>query len=255
MTRRLLVVTAIAAMAAAVLLGMARPSATARGAAEGSVPAGRALYQAGCATCHGPHGEGLEGWPSIVDAGAAAADFQLRTGRMPFTQERGEQALRKPPAYDDAEIRDLVAYVASLGDGPAVPEVRTSDDLLQRGRFLFISNCAPCHGATGNGGAVGGGAIAWPLHQVTPQLVAEAMITGPGQMPVFDLPTDDRNAVATYVEYLRNAPTPGGFAIGGIGPVPEGLVAWLVGMGLMALIVVLVGREWRRPSPPAEERE
>lgn len=255
MIRRLILASAIAVTTAAMLLAVARPPAAAQEGGTGSVDAGRALYKASCATCHGPDGEGIEGWPSIVNAGAAAADFQLRTGRMPFTQERGEQALRKPPAYDDAEIRDLVAFVASLGDGPNIPDVHTDDGLLQRGQLLFATNCAPCHGATGNGGAVGGGAIAWPLHQVTPQLVAEAMITGPGQMPVFDLPDDDRNAVVTYVEYLRDAPSPGGFAIGGIGPVPEGLVAWLVGMGLLGLVVVLVGREWRRTTPPPEDAE
>lgn len=255
MRRRLLLASAIAVTSMAVLLGVARPPAAAQEATQGSVEAGRALYQANCATCHGPDGRGVDGWPSIQNAGAAAADFQLRTGRMPFTQERGEQALRKPPAYDDAEIRDLVAYVASLGGGPPIPDVRTGSDLLQRGQLLFATNCAPCHGATGNGGAVGGGAIAWPLHQATPQLVAEAMITGPGQMPVFDLPDRDRNAVATYVEYLRDAPSPGGFAIGGIGPVPEGFVAWLVGMGLLGVVVILVGRDWRHDDTPPVEPE
>ena len=210
----------------------------------GSIERGEALYRASCATCHGMDGRGVDGWPAIGDAGAAAADFQLRTGRMPFVQEMGEQAQRKRPAFDEAEIRDLVAYVASLGEGPEIPEVRIDEALLPDGQRLFSGNCAPCHGATGNGGAVGGGAIAWPLHDSEPVIVAEAMITGPGQMPVFDLPAEQRDAVVTYVEYLRSAPTPGGLAVGGIGPVPEGFVAWMVGMGLLGVIVVLVGRSW-----------
>jgi ubiquinol-cytochrome c reductase cytochrome c subunit len=94
---------------------------------------------------------------------------------------------------------------------------------------------------------VGGGALAPPLNQADAVEVAEAMLIGPGQMPVFsDLSEQDRNAVASYVLYLQGAPHPGGFSIGGIGPVPEGLVAWLVGFGLMLLIVVLVARDWRR---------
>ena len=70
------------------------------------------------------------------------------------------------------------------------------------------------------------------------------------------VPAEQRDAVVTYVEYLRSAPTPGGLAVGGIGPVPEGFVAWMVGMGLLGVIVVLVGRSWdgedRTPCrPPA----
>ena len=213
----------------------------------GSVERGEALYRVGCQTCHGPEGEGVERWPPIADSGAAAADFQLRTGRMPYTGEPGQQAQPKPPAYDEQEIRDLVAYVDSLGDGPAIADVETREPLLQRGRDLFALNCAPCHGATGNGGAVGGGAIAWPITDDPPRIVAGAMVSGPGQMPVFALPDDDLDAVVTYVEYLgEDATDPGGLAIGGIGPVPEGFVAWLVGMGLLALVVYFVGREWDR---------
>ena len=240
---------AAAAVVIAVVTAVASLSdmpARAQTAERGSVDRGAALYQAGCATCHGSAGEGVGDWPAIAEAGEASADFQLRTGRMPFAQELGEQAQRKPPAYDEQEIRDLVAFVGSLGDGPPIPEPHLDDSLLSEGQQLYAVNCAPCHGAGGNGGAVGGGAIAWPLTDSPPVIVAEAMITGPGQMPVFDLPEDERDAVITYVEYLRSAPTPGGFAIGGIGPVPEGFVAWLVGLGLLAMIAYLVGREWDR---------
>ena len=218
----------------------------------GSAEQGARLYEAGCATCHGPEGAGVGPWPSIVNSGEAGADFQLRTGRMPFSGEPGEQAQRKPPAYDEAEIRDLVAFVASLGEGPAIPEVRVDEDLLVDGQRLFAVNCAPCHGATGNGGAVGENAIAPPLIGVEPFIVGEAMVHGPGQMPVFDWPEDDLSAVVTYVEHLGTAPNPGGFAIGGICPVPEGLVAWLVGMGLLVLIVIGVGRSWDRKDEPEE---
>ena len=212
----------------------------------GSVERGARLYEVNCSTCHGPEGEGVGGWPAIADAGEASADFQLRTGRMPFAQELGEQAQRKPPAYDEQEIRDLVAFVGSLGDGPEIPDFTLDESLLSEGQQLFAVNCAPCHGASGNGGALGGGAIAWPLTDAPPLIVAEAMITGPGQMPVFDLPQNELDAVVTYAEYLRHAPTPGGFSIGGIGPVPEGFVAWILGLAVLVLIVYLIGREWDR---------
>ena len=207
---------------------------------------GARLFAQSCASCHGAEGRGTSHGPSLLEAGAASADFQLRTGRMPFTGQPGEQTKRKPPAFDDASIQALVAHVASIGDGPEIPSVTVDDALLPRGSQLFIADCAACHGATGNGGAVGGGSIAPPLGEATPLQVAEAMLTGPGQMPIFDLPEQDVDAIATYVAHLQDAVQPGGFEIGGIGPVPEGFVAWIAGMGALLLIVVLIGREWRR---------
>lgn len=232
------------------LMVVGRSVTAQEGASAGSAERGAALYRAGCATCHGADGEGVDPWPAIANAGEAAADFQLRTGRMPYTGEPGQQTQPKPPAYDEQEIRDLVAFVGSLGDGPPIPEVRTDEALLPQGYELFALNCAPCHGATGNGGAVGGGAIAWPLSNSDPRTVGEAMLTGPGQMPVFDLGDDSIAAVATYVEFLQSADDPGGFDIGGIGPVPEGFVAWMVGMGMLVGIVYLVGRRWDRTGHP-----
>src|SRR5262245_58205015 len=59
------------------------------GASDGAgnpalVAAGRALYQTGCSSCHGEDATGTDDVPSLVGVGAAAADFQLRTGRMPL---------------------------------------------------------------------------------------------------------------------------------------------------------------------------
>jgi len=213
---------------------------------DGDPAAGAALFRTSCSTCHGPDGSGTDNGPSLVGVGAASADFQLRTGRMPFAGPRGTQPERKPPAFAPDEIEDLVAYVASLGDGPAIPPVRLDAELLSRGQALYVGNCAPCHGATANGGAVGGGSIAPPLDRATDVQVAEAVVVGPGQMPAFNFGEADRNAVVSYVDYLRSAPNPGGLSIGGIGPVPEGFVAWAVGMALLAAIVYLVGREWAR---------
>jgi ubiquinol-cytochrome c reductase cytochrome c subunit len=208
------------------------------------VAQGATLFATSCASCHGQDGQGSEFGPPLIGVGAAAADFQLRTGRMPFSDKPGVQAKRKPPAFDDRQIRQLVAYVASLGDGPPIPQVAVNDGYVSRGQQLFVVNCAPCHGATANGGAVGGGAVAPALDVATPVQVAEAMLTGPGQMPVFDFDAADVNAVASYIDYLHGSSHPGGFSIGGIGPVPEGFVGWVLGMGLLFVIVVLVGRQW-----------
>ena len=213
----------------------------------GDTVAGHTVFLARCAVCHGSQGQGTDQAPSLVGVGAAAADFELRTGRMPYTGPPNGQAVRKPPAFDDATIRDLVAYVASLGPGPQIPSPQAGNQDLSAGEHAFIANCAPCHGATANGGAVGGGALAPPLNKANPVEIAEAMLIGPGQMPVFsDLPGTDRDAIVSYVLYLQGAPNPGGFSIGGIGPVPEGFVGWVVGFGLMLLLVVLIARDWRK---------
>jgi ubiquinol-cytochrome c reductase cytochrome c subunit len=210
------------------------------------VAAGRALYSARCASCHGSDGHGTTFGPPLIGVGGAAADFQLRTGRMPFSGAPGTQAVRKPPAFDDQTIRNLVAYVASLGSGPAIPQPRIDSADLPAGQQLFIANCAPCHGATARGGAVGGGALAPALDKATPVEVAEAMIIGPGEMPVFSGFSDaDRNAIATYVMFIQTQPNPGGASIGGIGPVPEGFAGWVLGLGLILVVVLVVGRDWR----------
>jgi ubiquinol-cytochrome c reductase cytochrome c subunit len=215
---------------------------------DAQVEAGRVLYQASCVSCHGPDGAGTAIGPPLTQAGAASADFQLSTGRMPFAGPPGTQTRRKPPAFTADQRAQLVAYVASIGQGPDIPSVTLDERRLASGQELFVGNCAPCHGATGNGGAVGGGSLAPPLGQATSLQVAEAMLTGPGQMPVFDIGPDGQNAVATYVDDLQHAPQPGGFSIGGIGPVPEGFVAWVVGIGLMLIIVYLIGRRWDRAA-------
>jgi ubiquinol-cytochrome c reductase cytochrome c subunit len=244
----LLALLAVATLlAVAVSVAAARPEGATRTVPSiaGASSAGRDLYLVSCSSCHGADGSGTAVGPSILNAGAAGADFQLSTGRMPFAGAPGTQAKRKPPAFDQQQIDELVGYVASLGHGPAIPAVRIDEALLPRGQDLFINNCAPCHGSTARGGAVGGGALAPPLQEATNLQVAEAVVFGPGQMPAFSFSTADRDALVTYVDFLQTAPDPGGFAIGGIGPVPEGLVAWLLGMGTLLLIAVLIGRDWR----------
>jgi ubiquinol-cytochrome c reductase cytochrome c subunit len=249
------VVTALfAAPVAAVLLGIGLHSANAT-AGEGprdpdAVERGRELYLIGCASCHGADGGGTSRGPDLRGVGAAAADFQLRTGRMPATQG-DRQAVRKPPAYSRDEIKDLVAYVASLGPGPPIPDVVTPAGDLQEGAQLYLDNCAACHSASGNGGALSLGRDAPTLHEATPVETAEAVRTGPGQMPVFGPETLTRqqlNSVVRYVEYLKKPENPGGFSLGLVGPITEGLVAILIGLGALMLV-----SRWIEPPAVREE--
>lgn len=143
-----------------------------------------------------------------------------------------------------------MSYVASLGDGPPVPEVDPARGDLARGGVLYRANCAPCHNAAGIGGALTFGASAPPLGPASATVVASAMRTGPGQMPVFGpevFDDDDVNDIVRYVRYLQSPADPGGAPLGRAGPIPEGFVAWVFGMGLVVLATLWIGTRVRRP--------
>ena len=206
---------------------------------------GRELYRMGCASCHGVEGVGAVGGPAIVDAGAASAHFYLTTGRMPHAGGPEAQAVRKDPAYSPEEIEDLVAYVASLGEGFEIPYVDLSEGSVQEGGDLFRGVCAACHSASGAGGALSFGQNAPSLDQATPVQVYEAMLVGPGQMPVFGPPSyseEELNGIVAYVETLQELEDPGGFSLGRVGPIPEGFVAVIIGTGATVLAAFLIGR-------------
>jgi ubiquinol-cytochrome c reductase cytochrome c subunit len=230
--------------------------AVSSGASEGSpstgnavtdVSAGENLFLTSCASCHGPQGAGTAVAPDIRQAGAAAADFVLRTGRMPLA-DLNNPGQRGAPLFDNAQIEALVSYVASLGNGPAIPNVVTAGADTARGRDLFVANCAACHGPGGGGGAVGGGFVAPPLVGDSATTVGEAAITGPGPMPRFSFAPDELNDLAAYVEYLNDVPHPGGATGPAVGPVTEGFVAGMVLLGLLLVARWVAVRRQRSGS-------
>jgi ubiquinol-cytochrome c reductase cytochrome c subunit len=162
---------------------------------------------------------------------------------MPLSDPH-EEAVRKRPAYTNDEIDALVAYVGSLSNGPKLPAVDVEHADVAAGGELFRANCAPCHSASGAGGALSYGNAAPPLSQAEPLQVGAAVRSGPGQMPVFGPEVlDDKQLsdVAAYVQYLRHPQDPGGVPIGRTGPVPEGFVAWFFGMGALVALVAWIG--------------
>ncbi|MEX2660007.1 MAG: c-type cytochrome [Acidimicrobiales bacterium] len=205
------------------------------------IAAGEALYEVGCVSCHLPGGVGGDRGPTIVDAGAASAHFYLTTGRMPLAT--GGQAEPKAPAYSPDQIEALVAYVASLGDGPEIPDVDLGAADLAEGGELYRTGCAACHQAAGAGGALSYGTNAPSLMSATPVQVVEAMIVGPGQMPVFGrLSDEERDSIARYVLALQEIEDPGGLSLGRVGPIPEGFVALIIGTGATLLAALWIGR-------------
>ncbi|QFG25803.1 c-type cytochrome [Actinomadura sp. WMMB 499] len=239
---------------------------------------GKQLFDKNCASCHGLNGEGTKdaegNWiaPSLIGVGAASVDFQVSTGRMP-AMNPGAQVPRKDPIpvfdtdietdYEDPKERaeaekqkaeaednlhDLIAYVDSLGGGPAIPPESVTDpeggDAALGGK-LFRTNCAQCHNFTGQGGALTGGKYAPPLStsDVTPTQIYEAMLTGPQAMPVFNDTTitpKEKQAIIAYLVETREEPNPGGWGLGRMGPVSEGLAGWLFGIGFLVLAAMWI---------------
>ncbi|GIH81536.1 c-type cytochrome [Planobispora longispora] len=228
-------------------------AAIASGRAD-DVAEGKKLFQQSCASCHGLSAEGIEGrGPTLVGVGAAAVDFQVSSGRMPLATLTAQAPRKKPaPWVNEDTIRQLGAYVQSLGGGPTVPAAEQVDPAKgnkAKGGELFRANCIQCHNFVGAGGALTQGKYAPELTEATPTQIYEAMITGPQAMPVFNdsiiTPEQKRDMIA-YVIGLQHEPNPGGAGLGRIGPVTEGLVLWVVGISLLVLAAIWITAKKRQ---------
>ena len=230
------------------------------------VAKGRQLFLVGCAFCHGQNGEGVKTengnqiGPPLIGVGAAAVDFQVGTGRMPLAQP-GAQAPRKEPTYSDDEVAALAAYVASLGPGPSIPTAhdysvdglskQQREEAIVRGGQIFLTNCTACHNFEGSGGAMPRGGYAPKIRGVDPKHIYEAMLTGPQAMDTFsngNLSPEEKRDVIAYLGSLNEAPGYGGFGLGGLGPVSEGLFAWLVGLGALVGFAVWIAAHTTRST-------
>jgi ubiquinol-cytochrome c reductase cytochrome c subunit len=217
----------------AVAIWASAPPATAQ-------QSGRALFASSCSACHGGDARGVAGkGPSLVGVGAAAADFYLETGRMPLSDPSAEP-VRGEPAFTRAERKALTDYIGSLG-GPPIPAVGRGDP--REGFKAFRDRCAGCHSITARGGVAPPGA-APALQQATAAQIAEAVRVGPYLMPRFDeRQIDDAqlNSIVAYVLAQRHPDDRGGWGIGNIGPIPEGLVAWLLAGTALLVVARLIG--------------
>jgi ubiquinol-cytochrome c reductase cytochrome c subunit len=203
---------------------------------------GRTLYVESCASCHGMDARGIKGLgPSLHGVGARAADFYLSTGRMPIDAPK-DQPLRKEPAFPRSDIDALVAYIGSLG-GPPIPSVEPSRGSLADGFQQFTESCAGCHQIVGQGGMVTGARVP-ALQHATPTEIAEAVRIGPYLMPKFSEARIDQHkldSLARYIQYTHAPHDKGGWGIGHLGPIPEGIVAWLLGLAALVLAARVIG--------------
>jgi ubiquinol-cytochrome c reductase cytochrome c subunit len=226
------------------------------GTSAQTINEGKQIYAQSCAACHGPDPNGPSAFstvPSLRDVGGAAAvDWAVRTGRMPFSSTKGPAIARAKPKFNEQQTRVLSLYVGQAVGDTLIPEVDASKGNVAKGQQLYAQACAACHGMSGAGSALGGENIAPTMLGVSPLDVAEAIKTGPGQMPPGGgipnyTPTDAQsiqnvNDIAAYVQALNNDNlNRGGAPIGGKGPVPEGFVAWVIGLGLLVLVARWLG--------------
>lgn len=222
------------------------------GAAAGStsdIKAGKELFLANCATCHGANGNGRENNPSLVGVGAASVDFQVSSGRMPLAGP-GVQAMRDPSGsqFTPDQISKMAAYVASLGPGPGIPPAKYTSlggDVAKGGQ-LFRVNCSMCHNVSGAGGALTRGKYAPSVLPASGAQIYEAMLTGPQSMPIFNdanLSPQDKKDVIAYINNVKTAPSQGGNPLGNLGPVTEGMFAWTIALGLFIGAAVWLGRK------------
>lgn len=211
---------------------------------------GPGLYATFCASCHGDRGQGSGIAPALIGLPAVEVHFMLDSGRMPAAAPNVND-IPRAPRFTQVQIAAIVRYVATFSPrtpDQSLPLVMPGDVL--RGRELFAANCAQCHGAAGDGASVGAGDVAPSLATATVFQVAEAVRAGPGVMPRFgnDVLTDrDVDDIARYVNFIEthavdpNQADAGGFSLAHAGPVAEGFVAWLFGLGALVLLVRRIG--------------
>jgi ubiquinol-cytochrome c reductase cytochrome c subunit len=209
-----------------------------------TVEDGKKLFQANCATCHGLDLQGSEAGPSLYGVGELSVEFQVATGRMPL-EAQAPQAPQKPVQFTEDQIRAMAAYVQSMAPGPTFPseEVLDGEGDVARGAELFRINCAMCHNVAAAGGALTEGKYAPSLDSTSALHMYAAMVTGPQNMPVFNdlnLTLEDKRDIISSLLFLQQNESPGGFSLGSLGPVSEGLFIWIFGIGSLIAITVWI---------------
>lgn len=215
------------------------------------VKLGAALYSENCASCHGVQANGVPAsgtrgaYPDLVGLGPATIDFWIDSGRMPAKDTSAVQAPRREPALTPRQAEAIAAWVNSLDPSyPYIPKPNLKNANAADGMALFALNCAACHTIEGDGDALAFSTFAPSLRHIPAFQVAEAIRTGPGNMPRFTGNLSDQQVddivkyVTTEIQHPRNI---GGFGLGGLGPVAEGFVGLLIGVGFLALICYWIG--------------
>jgi alcohol dehydrogenase (cytochrome c) len=113
-----------------------------------AIRAGRTLYAGRCAVCHGADAKGAQGPDLTLLWMAGKSDAQVFDA-----VRRGVPSTVMPPSTaPDDELWAIVAYLRNIG---TVPPFTSERGDAGRGREIFRAQCASCHRAEGDGGALG----------------------------------------------------------------------------------------------------
>lgn len=118
-----------------------------------AVALGQSIFGNHCATCHGSSGQGAIGYPDLTDdnwqwGGSANEILQTVLGGRTAVMPGWSEALLA--AGGETAVEDVVSYTLSLTD-PSLNA--TNEAAVARGRGLFASVCAACHGVEAKGNA------------------------------------------------------------------------------------------------------
>lgn len=212
---------------------------------------GEELFAVNCSSCHGADAQGSALAPNLQGLGSATVDLWVSTGLMPLAVP-GAQPERKPDKFTPAQTVAMAEWVQSLtpGKGVQIPSVNLKGADVATGFDLFAASCAPCHTITGAGDSLSGGLVALPLHGLTATNIAEAIMTGPGNMPRFEpgalTPAEAKDVIAFVSRDIEHPSSPGGLGLGGVGPVAEGFVGLFIGVGICMLLALWIGERTER---------
>ncbi|USY23392.1 c-type cytochrome [Nocardiopsis exhalans] len=149
---------------------------------------------------------------------------------------------------DAEEVDALYEEAVAAYEAEYDAYIEGADD-VDMGMKLYLTNCAHCHSWSGGGGALTDGRWAPEIHESTPREIYEAMVSGPGAMPMFSdgvISPEEKQELISYVKTLQAEPNAGGiFDLQRVGQVAEGFINWTIGLSLIIACAIWITAKQR----------
>lgn len=252
--------------AAALAVLAAQPRAEATEATGTGGQRGAQLYALHCAQCHAADGGGgpmqrYEGEaPSLLpadnpDISAAYVDLVMATGRMPPAGSPYDNRERRVIIDTEEDRAAVIQFMRDeFGIPGEIPDIGEGD--ATRGQAVWNTNCAHCHGATGQGGVAGAGAWTPQVTGLDDEVIAEAIRVGPFEMPAFRESQISDGEIADVVAFLDEVEAEQGTPIFGLvelNPVFASAFVALLALLMLVSLAWIGGRPARFADAPRED--